>query len=294
MIPNCQACSHCFMEPDDMNFVCGHPDAGSAGIYLRHAVAPDGHCGPDRTKFEQHPLRNPDGTLKSTEAVADPLPADPVAEQLEARSSKRETHDVELSAEESSRIDAMIEKADRDVEAYKQGRKAMFPDIARVWNAFVAYREHDEDGTVLDGLLLFLDGSGRVIDTDNGLVVEWDTCDEAVERLHSLAGIGSSGLDVGKMAEEMGAEVVGHVRTGSGVLGAAQTAEDIRALQKPLEVRSSNQSLEFEAMEAMEIADALDELAVDEDRVTEGQAHWIPLVKDAARRLRKYAYGTGG
>lgn len=60
---NCQACAHCFMEPDD-DFCCGHPDAGTMGIYVKHAAAPGGHCGPARPKFEQHPGRNPDGTLK--------------------------------------------------------------------------------------------------------------------------------------------------------------------------------------------------------------------------------------
>jgi hypothetical protein len=53
------------MEPDD-DLTCGHPDAGTIGKYVRVAVMPDGHCGPKRPKFEQHPLRNPDGTLKSS------------------------------------------------------------------------------------------------------------------------------------------------------------------------------------------------------------------------------------
>jgi len=60
----CQACAHCFMEPSDMNFTCGHNDAGTFGVYVHRATAADGHCGPELSKFEQHPLRNPDGTLK--------------------------------------------------------------------------------------------------------------------------------------------------------------------------------------------------------------------------------------
>jgi hypothetical protein len=51
------------MEPDD-DLTCGHPDARSFGTYVKHAVKEDGHCGPTRPKFEQHPLRNPDGSLK--------------------------------------------------------------------------------------------------------------------------------------------------------------------------------------------------------------------------------------
>jgi len=59
---NCQACRHCYLEPDDMNFICGHPDSGTFGKYVNRGPVP--HCGPERTKFEQHPLRNSDGTLK--------------------------------------------------------------------------------------------------------------------------------------------------------------------------------------------------------------------------------------
>ena len=60
---NCLACRYSFMEPDD-DLTCGHPDAGLVGLYVKHAAAPGGHCGPSRPKFDQHPLRNPDGTLK--------------------------------------------------------------------------------------------------------------------------------------------------------------------------------------------------------------------------------------
>lgn len=61
---NCAACAHSFMEPDD-DLTCGHKDAGPVGIYTRHAAGKGGHCGPERPKFEQHPGRNPNGTLKS-------------------------------------------------------------------------------------------------------------------------------------------------------------------------------------------------------------------------------------
>ncbi len=60
---NCRACRFCYMEPDD-DFVCGHKDAGQFGIYTKHAAAKGGHCGPERPKFEQHPLRHPNGDLK--------------------------------------------------------------------------------------------------------------------------------------------------------------------------------------------------------------------------------------
>jgi len=61
---NCKACSYCYMEPDS-DFTCGHPDAGTFGTITRIAAAPGGHCGPDRPKFEQHPLRKLNGDLKS-------------------------------------------------------------------------------------------------------------------------------------------------------------------------------------------------------------------------------------
>jgi hypothetical protein len=59
---NCSACAYSGIEPDDMNLHCGHPDAGTFGVSLRREPAE--HC-PDRVKFEQHPGRNPDGSLKS-------------------------------------------------------------------------------------------------------------------------------------------------------------------------------------------------------------------------------------
>ena len=60
---NCRACSYCYMEPDN-DFICGHPDAGVFGQILRVAAATDGHCGPSRPKFEQHPKRTPEGDLR--------------------------------------------------------------------------------------------------------------------------------------------------------------------------------------------------------------------------------------
>lgn len=58
---NCHACTHSYMEPDAPTLICGHKDAGVFGLFIRSE--PLGHC-PDYSKFEQHPGRNPDGTLK--------------------------------------------------------------------------------------------------------------------------------------------------------------------------------------------------------------------------------------
>ena len=60
---NCYACAHSYMGPGDSELVCGHEDAGIFGRFARRASEERGHCGPDRPKFEQHPLRNPDGSL---------------------------------------------------------------------------------------------------------------------------------------------------------------------------------------------------------------------------------------
>jgi hypothetical protein len=54
------------MEPDD-DFCCGHPDAGEVGTYVKRAAVEGGHCGPERPKFEQHPLRTADGYMKPIE-----------------------------------------------------------------------------------------------------------------------------------------------------------------------------------------------------------------------------------
>ena len=59
----CKACTYSGIEPNDMDLACGHPDAGTFGVSLRRE--PAAHC-PDGIKFQQHPLRNPDGTLKPT------------------------------------------------------------------------------------------------------------------------------------------------------------------------------------------------------------------------------------
>lgn len=56
----CQACRYSYMEPDS-DLICGHPDAGLFGKTLLREPAE--HCT-DFSKFEQHPLRNEDGTLK--------------------------------------------------------------------------------------------------------------------------------------------------------------------------------------------------------------------------------------
>lgn len=60
---NCPACAFSFMGPGDDELVCGHKDTGPVGEYARFSVLTDAHCGPDRAKFQQHPLRNPDGSL---------------------------------------------------------------------------------------------------------------------------------------------------------------------------------------------------------------------------------------
>lgn len=63
---NCQACSFCYYEPDADYPICGHPDSGTMGLFVGNGRGPDspgGHCGPERTKFKQHPLRTPEGNL---------------------------------------------------------------------------------------------------------------------------------------------------------------------------------------------------------------------------------------
>jgi hypothetical protein len=57
--PNCRACASCYL--DDMDFICGHKDAGSFGKKVNVAASPEGHCGPELKKFVQHPLRTPEG-----------------------------------------------------------------------------------------------------------------------------------------------------------------------------------------------------------------------------------------
>lgn len=56
----CRLCAHSYFEPDGDYPVCGHKDSGMFGLYVGNGHGPDtagGHCGPDRVKFEQHPLR---------------------------------------------------------------------------------------------------------------------------------------------------------------------------------------------------------------------------------------------
>lgn len=54
------------MEPDATTLICGHPDAGLFGLFIKREPLP--HCA-GFVKFKQHPRRNPDGTLKSTTAA---------------------------------------------------------------------------------------------------------------------------------------------------------------------------------------------------------------------------------
>ena len=81
---NCHACTHSYMEPSGpADLICGHPDSGMFGLTLKWilrggqietfsgdvrsadlVVKPANHCS-DHQKFEQHPLRNQDGSLKS-------------------------------------------------------------------------------------------------------------------------------------------------------------------------------------------------------------------------------------
>lgn len=66
----CYACARAGMGPDDPELVCAHPDGGFFGVWARKASAAGGHCGPDRPKSEQHPARNPDGSLKRSLPVS--------------------------------------------------------------------------------------------------------------------------------------------------------------------------------------------------------------------------------
>jgi hypothetical protein len=55
---NCRACAHSYMEPDGP-LVCGAVNE-PWGLTIRQDLV---NCGNGRL-FEQHPLRNPDGSLK--------------------------------------------------------------------------------------------------------------------------------------------------------------------------------------------------------------------------------------
>ena len=56
------------IRTDRIGLVCGHPDSGPFGKFLNYG--PIEHCGSDRTKFKQHPLRNTDGSLGPVSTVA--------------------------------------------------------------------------------------------------------------------------------------------------------------------------------------------------------------------------------
>lgn len=46
--------------------ICGHPESGMFGLSLAGPASPrlkDGHCGEGGSKFEQYPLRGPNGEL---------------------------------------------------------------------------------------------------------------------------------------------------------------------------------------------------------------------------------------
>lgn len=60
--PSCRACASCYL--DDMDFICGHKDAGDWGKKVNVAASSEGHCGPSLKKFVQHPLRTPAGDIK--------------------------------------------------------------------------------------------------------------------------------------------------------------------------------------------------------------------------------------
>ena len=68
----CRACAYSYMEPDEPLLICGVksiPGATGFGLYLNPRLEGGGRgpetpiCGADRPKFEQHPLRGPDGSL---------------------------------------------------------------------------------------------------------------------------------------------------------------------------------------------------------------------------------------
>jgi len=65
---NCGACTYSGIEPDDMDLTCGHPGAGTFGRHVRREP-PDFEWCRGYGSFVQHPLRNPDGSLKPTSLV---------------------------------------------------------------------------------------------------------------------------------------------------------------------------------------------------------------------------------
>lgn len=56
--PNCRACAYSYMEPDS-DLICGAVNQ-PFGLTIRKDLE---HCDGGK-KFEQHPLRNPDGSLR--------------------------------------------------------------------------------------------------------------------------------------------------------------------------------------------------------------------------------------
>lgn len=67
---NCRACAYSGLDGPDGPFVCGHPDSGTYGTVIGgYQLTPVEHCGPDHSKFEQHPKRHPDGSLKSLSQI---------------------------------------------------------------------------------------------------------------------------------------------------------------------------------------------------------------------------------
>lgn len=61
--PPCLACSHCGIEPGDMDPTCHHEKAGPFGKHVMRGRIPE--CGAEALLFVQHPMRNVDGSLKS-------------------------------------------------------------------------------------------------------------------------------------------------------------------------------------------------------------------------------------
>ena len=60
---NCQACAHMYL--DDGDFICGHPKAGIMGKRQHQEKPQFEWCGENREAFRQHPLRTPEGGLRS-------------------------------------------------------------------------------------------------------------------------------------------------------------------------------------------------------------------------------------
>jgi hypothetical protein len=59
---NCCACKNSYMDPDSEYLVCGLKENGLFGTYVKDINVPLDNCKGE--KFEQHPLRNTNGSLK--------------------------------------------------------------------------------------------------------------------------------------------------------------------------------------------------------------------------------------